>query len=90
MAPEYMTITAGDPQYATFFPEFNISDDLANYMTMVFDPSAKFIQSKMSVLISNYSETLNRLEDELHSVMDIHNKTFVELLDSVAVRYMQH
>ena len=90
MAPEYMTKTAGDPQYATFFPEFNISDDLANYMTMVFDPSAKFIQSKMSVLITNYSETLNRLEDELHSVMDIHNKTFVELLDSVAVRYMKH
>ena len=83
-----MTKTAGDPQYATFFPEFNISDDLANYMTMVFDPSAKFIQSKMSVLITNYSETLNRLEDELHSVMDIHNKTFVELLDSVAVRYI--
>ena len=83
-----MTITAGDPQYATFFPEFNIGDDLANYMTMVFDPSAKFIQSKMSVLITNYSETLNRLEDELHSVMDIHNKTFVELLDSVAVRYI--
>ena len=85
-----MTKTAGDPQYATFFPEFNISDDLANYMTMVFDPSAKFIQSKMSVLITNYSETLNRLEDELHSVMDIHNKTFVELLDSVAVRYIQY
>ena len=83
-----MTKTAGDPQYATFFPEFNISDDLTNYMTMVFDPSAKFIQSKMSVLITNYSETLNRLEDELHSVMDIHNKTFVELLDSVAVRYI--
>ena len=83
-----MTKTAGDQQYATFFQEFNISDDLANYMTMVFDPSAKFIQSKMSVLITNYSETLNRLEDELHSVMDIHNKTFVELLDSVAVRYI--
>ena len=77
---------SGDAQNVTFFPEFNISDDLANYMTMVFDPSAKFIKSKMSVWISNYTETLNRLEDELHSVMDIHNKTFVELLDSVAVR----
>ena len=90
MAQDYKIKRSEDAQCVTFSPEFNISDDLANYMTMVFDPSAKFIQSKMSVLISNYSETLNHLEDELNSVMDIHNKTFVELLDSVAVRYMQH
>ena len=56
-------------------------------MTMVFDPSAKFIQSKMLPLFPNYTEYLGRLEDELHFAMDIHNKTFVELLDSVAVRY---
>ena len=56
-------------------------------MTMVFDPSAKFINSKMPAMVSNYSENLGSLEGELHSVMDVYNKTFVELMDSVAVRY---
>ena len=73
-----------------FISVFNISDDLANYMTMVFDPSAQFINSKMQRMVSNYSENLGRLEDELHSAMDVHNKTYVELLDSVAVRYVAY
>ena len=55
-------------------------------MTMVFDPAAKIINYKMPAFISNYSEDLGRLDDELHFAMDIHNKTFVELLDSIAVR----
>ena len=56
-------------------------------MTMVFDPSAAFIYSKMPKSFPLYSERLRFLQDQLHQTMSLHNKTFTELLDSVAVRY---
>ena len=56
-------------------------------MTMVFDPSAAFINSKMPKLFPDYSERLDILQDQLHQTMNLHEKTFTELLDSVAVRY---
>ena len=56
-------------------------------MTMVFDPSAAFINSKMTILFPDYNEKLELLGDQLQRIMNLSNKTFVELLDSVAVRY---
>ena len=59
---------------------------MANYMTMVFDPSAPLIHYGFSQFDSNHTSKMNDLAAQLDAILESNNFTFVELLDAVAVR----
>ncbi len=80
--------------------EYNVSNELANYMTMVFDPSASVVAASMRETYAHYKEVgaemsggedydarLARMDIELEAVLSNRSMTFVELLDAIAVRY---
>ncbi len=64
----------------------NISEDLANYMSMVFDPSAYSAYDAMSKSWPEYREMMARLEVELDTVLKERNMDFLQLLKQVAVK----
>ena len=61
---------------------------MANYMTMVFDPSAQNIYygMKQHPYFPNFKGHIMDMEKRLDTILDLNNFTFVDLLDAVAVR----
>ena len=59
---------------------------MANYMTMVFDPSAPLIHYSLGQFDSNHTKKMNDLAAQLDAILENNNFTFVDLLDAVAVR----
>ena len=68
------------------FQEYNISNEMANYMTMVFDPSAPLIHYGLSQFDPHHRSKMKDLAQQLDAILENNNFTFVDLLDAVAVR----
>ena len=59
---------------------------MANYMTMVFDPSAPLIHYGAGLLDPHHKSKMMDLAKQLDDILENNNFTFVDLLDAVAVR----
>ena len=59
---------------------------MANYMTMVFDPSAPLIHWGVKQIDPQHKSKMRDLEEQLDAILEKNNFTFVDLLDAVAVR----
>ena len=59
---------------------------MANYMTMVFDPSAPLLHWGLKRVDPQHKSKIGNLTAQLDSILEKNNFTFVDLLDSVAVR----
>ena len=67
-------------------PENGISNEMANYMTMVFDPMAPSVLAAKTEQDSSYADRLDVLSTELDRILSLRNMTFLELMNAVAVR----
>ena len=67
-------------------PENGISNEMANYMTMVFDPMAPSVLAAKTELEPGYADRLDDLSTELDRILSTKNMTFLELMNAVAVR----
>ena len=66
--------------------ENGISNEMANYLTMVFDPMAPSIRAAKTEQNSSYAGRLANLSAELDRLLSSKNMTFLELMNAVAVR----
>ena len=66
--------------------ENGISNEMANYLTMVFDPMAPSIRAAKTEKNSSYADRLANLSAELDRLLSSKNMTFLELMNAVAVR----
>ena len=84
----YPNITVCNKKYFALhrLQEYNISNDMANYMTMVFDPSASLLHWGLKQADPQHKSKMVNLAAELDVILEKHNFTFVDLLDAVAVR----
>ena len=67
-------------------PENGISNEMANYMTMVFDPMAPGVLAAKAEQDPSYADRLDDLSTELDRILSSKNMTFLELMNAVAVR----
>ena len=66
--------------------ENGISNEMANYMTMVFDPMAPSVLAAKTEQEPGYADRLDDLSTELDRILSSRNMTFLELMNAVAVR----
>ncbi len=66
--------------------DYNISNTLANYMTMVLDPNVKNFAKNILTYRPGNKERLNQLNQDLELILDERNVTVLELFYRVAIR----
>ncbi len=68
-----------------FHIEQGISTDMANYLTMVFDPAAPNLVSYLRIRQPEVVQILQELDLELEGIMVNKSMNFIALLESIAV-----
>ena len=66
--------------------DFNVSNDLANYMTTVYDQSYNSLYHGMVKVDPNYSTSVKNLENQLDNVLLDNNLTLVQLFNKSAIK----
>jgi hypothetical protein len=65
----------------------DISNDMANYMTMALDPNSKGIWENMVLFNDTFRQTLDELSLDLDNIIDSKfNGSIVDLFEAVAMK----
>ena len=67
------------------FIAYNVSNSLANYMTMALDFSSGTLAYFYREIIPSLSQEMSKLNDELDSLMAKENVTIVQLFKNMAI-----
>ena len=72
--------------FPTLLTGHGISEEMANYMTMVFDPMAPIVKAAKTEQNRSYADRLRNLSEQLDEILADKNLTFRDLMNAVAVR----
>ncbi len=59
---------------------------MANYLTMALDPNSANLYKMMVGQIENYNQRIDKLQEELETILKSKNLTIVELFHKIAMR----
>ncbi len=63
-----------------------ITNEMANYLTMALDPNSANLYKMMVGQIENYNQRIDKLQEELETILKSKNITIVELFHRIAMR----
>ena len=72
--------------FSILISEEDISNELANYMTMTLDLNVANLASYMNRTVPNYDALINELDAQLETKLKASNITILELFHRLAIR----